>query len=73
MTDRFQTSPLDFVRFVYSYNTGRPIRRVAFYDRAASGKDKDNGMRRIYATSARLFAKARGWEIVRPEDTVCFV
>ncbi len=30
-------------------------------------------MRRIYAESARLFAKARGWQIVSPEDTVCFV
>jgi hypothetical protein len=30
-------------------------------------------MRWFYADSAQAFAKARGWQIVSPEDTVCFV
>lgn len=73
MNDSAQDNSLDFVRFVYSYNTGEPIYRVAFYDRAASKKDKESGMRWFYADSAQAFAKARGWHLVSPEDTVCFV
>ena len=75
MTDNkdHQPNSLDFVRFVYSYNTGMPIQRVAFYDRAASKKDKDNWIRQFYAQSAREFAQARDWQIVSPEDSVCFV
>ncbi len=46
---------------------------MACYDRAAARKDKDNEMRRMYAESAPLFAEANGWQIVSPEDTVCFI
>jgi hypothetical protein len=63
----------DFVRFVIAYNAGRPIHRVAFYDRAANRQGRHNEMRAIFAETAQKFAQAQGWEIVSPADSTCFI
>jgi hypothetical protein len=65
----------DFIRFVIAYNAGRPIKKVAFYDRAANKKGLHNYMRTIFAETAQKFAQVQGWEIISPvgSDSTCFI
>jgi len=63
----------DFVRFIIAYNAGRPIEQVAFYDRAANQTGRHNAMRSIFAQTAQTFARAQGWHLVSPPDSVCFI